>query len=175
MSSGRSAQLGDVHGLGEVHLKQRALAESERDCVLRVLPGFFAPARGKLLDRGFSALHRSFVVGADSGGLDFGWRVEAVDGREILHDLHAAAVAVHVAEAADVHEDVEAKLLAGGEGTRQLVMASAMAQAEVDDFAAARLARTFNRSTKLPVGVMTVAVEERRGEIDLQWIRVGQV
>src|ERR1017187_10323046 len=108
----------------------------------------------------YCAFHGSFIVGADSGGLDFGRRVEAVDSREILHDLHAAPVAVHVAEAADIHEDVEAKLLAGGEGTRQLVVASAMAQAEGDDFAAARLARTFNRSTKLPVGVMTVAVEE---------------
>src|ERR1019366_4102860 len=116
-----------------------------------------------------------FIVGADSGGLDFGRRLEAVDGREILHDLHATPVAVHVAEAADVHENVEAKLLAGGKGTRQLVVASAMAQAKVDDFAAARLARTFNRSTKLPVGVMAVAVEERRGELNLKGIGIQQI
>src|ERR1019366_7590349 len=119
---------------------------------------FCTAGRGNLLDRGLGALHGSFVVGADSGGLDFGRRVEAVDSREILHDLHAAPVAVHVAEAADVHENVEAELLAGGEGTRQFVVASAMAQAEVDDVAAARLACCFNRAAKLPVGIMTKAV-----------------
>jgi hypothetical protein len=45
-----------------------------------------------------------------------------VDGREILHDLDAAAMAVHVAEAADVHENVEAELLARGEGAQQFVV-----------------------------------------------------
>jgi hypothetical protein len=86
------------------------------------------------------ALHRRFVIGADAGGFDFGRRIEAVDGREILHDLDAAAMAVHVAEAADVHENVEAELLAGGKRAQQFVVLPAMAQAKVDDFAAPRLA-----------------------------------
>ena len=125
--------------------------------------GFFAPGRGKLLHCGFGALHGRFVVGADSSGFDFGRRVEAVDGSEILHDLHAAAMAVHVAEAANVHEDVEAELLAGRKGTRQFVVAAAMAQAKVDDLAAARLAGRFDRLAKLAVRIMAMAVKERCG------------
>ncbi len=168
MSRGRGAQLGDVNGLGEIHLKQRALAESERDRVLRVLRGFFTAGRGKLLHGGFGALHREFVVVADSGSFDFRRRVEPVDGRESLHDLDAAAVAVHVAEAADVHEDVEAELLAGGERTRHLVVAAAMAQAEVDDFTALRFASRSDCLAKLPIRIMTVTVQERGGKLDLE-------
>jgi len=54
-------------------------------------------------------------------------------------------VAVHVAEAADVHENVEAELLARGKRAQQFVVLAAMAQAEIDDFAAPRLARRCNR------------------------------
>jgi hypothetical protein len=43
---------------------------------------------------------------------------------------------VQVAVAADVHEDVEAELLPGGEGAGEFVVASAMAQPEVDEFVA---------------------------------------
>src|SRR5208337_4894464 len=105
----------------------------------------------------------------------FGRSVEALDSREILHDLDAAAMAVHVAEAADVHEDVETELLARGEGTQQFVVAAAMAQAKVDDFAAARLAGRLYRFAKLPVGIMTVAVNERRGEFDLERVIINQI
>jgi hypothetical protein len=41
-------------------------------------------------------------------------------------------MAVHVAEAADIHENVEAELLSGGELAGQFVVLAAMAQAEVD-------------------------------------------
>ena len=149
--------------------------ESERDRILRVLRGLFTAGRRKLLHGGFGALHRGFVVGADSGRFDLGRRVEAVGGSEILHDLDAAAVTVHVAKAADIHEDVEAELLASGERTRHLVVAAAMAQAEVDDFAAACLARRFECLAKLPVGVVAVAVKERGGEFEFEGVGVGQI
>ncbi len=45
-------------------------------------------------------------------------------------------MAVHVAEAADVHEDVEAEAVAGGEAAEKLVVAAAMFGAEGDDLAA---------------------------------------
>ena len=77
-------------------------------------------------------------------------------------------MAMHVAEAADVHENVEAELLARGEGAQQLVVPAAMAQAEVDDLAAARLAGGFDCLANLPVGIMTVAVDERGGEFDFE-------
>ena len=49
-----------------------------------------------------------------------------------LDELDAAAMAVHVAEAADVHEDVELEALAGGEGAGELVVAAAVFGAEGD-------------------------------------------
>src|SRR5579864_1495687 len=42
MSGGPGAQLRNVDNLGEVHLKQRALAITQRDGVLRVLQRFFS-------------------------------------------------------------------------------------------------------------------------------------
>jgi hypothetical protein len=49
-------------------------------------------------------------------------------------------MAMHVAEAADIHEDIEAKLLSDGELTGQFIVLAAMAKAEVNDFAAASFA-----------------------------------
>src|ERR1700694_1778760 len=110
MSGRRRAQLRNVDGFGEVHLEQSALAEGERNCVLRVLYGLLTPSRRELPHRRFGVFHREFVIGADTGGVNF-WRcVKAMNGREILHDLNASAMAVHVAEAADVHKNVEAKV-----------------------------------------------------------------
>ena len=133
--------------------------------------GFFASACGEFLYGACGLLHGVIVVGAGSGGVDFWRRVVAVGGGEILHDLDAAAMAVHVAEAADVHEDVEAELLSGGELPRQLIVLSAMAQAEVDDFASAGLACGFHGLANLPVGIVALAVDERGGELDFQ--RIG--
>src|SRR5207302_10448316 len=116
------------------------------------------------------------VWGANSGSFAFGRRVKAVGGRKILHYMNEAAVTVHVAKAADIHEDIEAELLASGERTRHLVVAAAMAQAQVDDFTAARFARRFDRLAKLPVGIVTVAVQERGRELDLErvvGVRIG--
>src|ERR1700674_3426466 len=86
-----------------------------------------------------------------------------------------AAWAVHHAKAADVHQNVEAELLASGERTRHLVVAAAMAQAEVDDFATARLARGSDCLANLTVGVMTVAVQERGGEFDFERIFAARI
>ena len=47
---------------------------------------------------------------------------------ESLDDLRAAAMAVHVAEAADVHEDVEAQRGAGVKGAERFVVAAAVLQ-----------------------------------------------
>ena len=60
-------------------------------------------------------------------------RLVAVERGEALDDLRAAAMAVHVAEAADVHEDVEAEGGSGMEGAERFVMLAAMAEAELDD------------------------------------------
>src|ERR1039458_2440515 len=58
----------------------------------------------------------------------------AVEAGEGLKELDAAAMAVHVAEAADVQEGVDLEPLAGGEGPGQFVVAAAMPCAEGDEF-----------------------------------------
>ena len=114
------------------------------------------------------ALHDGVVVGLGSGGFEFGRRVVAVLGGKFLADLDAAAMAVHVAETADVHENVEAELLAGAEGAQHFVMAAAMAQAEVDDLAANEFAGRLDHLANLAIGIVAVFVDERRGEFDFQ-------
>ena len=56
--------------------------------------------------------------------------LEAVEAGVGLQELDATAMAVHVAEAADVHEDVEFEGLAGGEGAGEFVVTAAMLGAE---------------------------------------------
>ena len=84
-------------------------------------------------------------------------------------------MAVHVAEAADVHENVEAELLAGGKRPQQFVVLAAVAQAEVDDLAAARFARCLDRLANLPVRVVALAIEQGRSEFDFERIGVQQI
>ena len=60
--------------------------------------------------------------------------VVAVECGESLLDLGDAAVAVHVAKSANVHEDVEAEGGAGVEDAESFVVLAAVAQADFDDF-----------------------------------------
>ena len=96
-------------------------------------------------------------------------------GGEVLHGLDAAAMAMHVAEAADVHEDVEAELLASGERAREFVVLAAMAEAEVDDFVASLFADALDRLANLLVAVVTVAVDQGCSEFDLEGIGIEQI
>ena len=89
-------------------------------------------------------------------------------------DLDAAAVSVHVAEAADVHEDVEAELLAGAEGAQHFVVLAAMAQAEVDDFAAVSLPEPA--APAVPGGKNVGMLVEQRGcDFDFERLFVQQI
>ena len=111
--------------------------------VLRGLRGLGNAAVAKLAVGGEGGVHCGFVRGfeasfgerwlAGAGGL-----FVAVDVGVALQELDAAAMAMHVAEAADVHEDVEAEAVPGAEGAEQLVVASAMLRAERDELGAAR-------------------------------------
>ena len=136
VAGGAGPQFGDVNHLGKIHLEQGALAEAQRNRVLRIFPRFGSACRSQLLDRARGALHHRVVVFPGARGSSSSRRVVSVFGGELLPDLDAAAVAVHVAEAADIHQDVEAELLSGAERPQHLVMAAAMAQPEVDDLAA---------------------------------------
>ena len=122
-----------------------------------------------------SALHGCVVAVADSGVFHFAEHVVAVLGGESLHDLDAAAVAVHVAEAADVHEDVEAELLAGAERAQHFVVLAAMTQAQIDDLAPATFARDLHGLPNLPVGMMAVLVNQRGREFDFERLFIEQI
>jgi len=65
---------------------------------------------------------------------------------ELLNDLRTAAMAVHVAESADVHEDVEAKICTGMEGAECFVVLAAVTQAKFNDFRNLRARKPETRS-----------------------------
>src|SRR6516165_12355904 len=106
-------------------------------------------------------VHGGIVARGEAGTGDVIGTLAAVERSIVLQDLHAAAVAVHIAKAAYVHEDVEAKFLAGAVGAGDFVVASAMAQAEINELCTLRRAHTLNHAANLAIGMMRVLVEER--------------
>src|SRR5207244_11997720 len=80
--------------------------------------------------------------------------------RKVLPDLNASAVAVHVAEATDVHENVEAELMPGAEGPKHFIVLAAMAEAEIYDLAADNFACGRNGLATLAIRITTVVVAE---------------
>ena len=75
-----------------------------------------------------------------------------------------------VAESANVHQNVEAKALPGAEGSQQFVMASPMAQPEVDDLVAQFLSASFHGAANLSVRIVAVLIKQRRCQFDFQRI-----
>ena len=108
-------------------------------------------ARSQLLDRRLHAPHRRIESPAHACIFHIEQHLVAVLRRECLHHLNAAPVPVHVAEAAGIHQDVEAELLPGAEAAQHFVVLAAMAQAQVDDLAPASLARHLHAPAE-PVG-----------------------
>ena len=95
-------------------------------------------------------------------------RLVAVDRGEPLDDLRAAAMAMHVAEAADVHEDVEAESRAGMEGAECFVVLAAVAQAQLDDLRDASGREPGDQIANLAIGVVAGGVEQRGGQLDFK-------
>ena len=127
VAGGGAAEFGDVLGFGEVHFEEGADARGERVQVGGGLDSLGRPPRRRGdLGRGLvSGFDGGTVIGEDARvGKDFsaGGQVAGAGGfvavlrREALDDLGAAAMAVQVAEAANVHEEVEAESGAGLEG-----------------------------------------------------------
>ena len=113
-------------------------------------------------DAGFGEDVRTGGQVASAGGF------VAVQGGEVLDDLRAAAMAVHVAEAADVHENVEAKGGAGVKGAKGLIVPAAVLQAQLDDFGDAGGGQAGDEVANLAVGVVAGGVEEGGGELDFE-------
>jgi hypothetical protein len=60
-------------------------------------------------------------------------------------------MAVHVAKSAEIHEDVEAELLARAKRTVHLIVWSAMPKAKLDDLKAARTVEGRDRVPQLAI------------------------
>src|SRR5260370_27506528 len=154
------SHLRDVDGFGKVHLEKGAFAEAEGNGVLRVLGCFRNGAVAQSFDRARCPLHGGLVSIERAGWPQFWRNFISVVRRERLFDLNAAAMAVHIAEAADIHQNVEAELLPGAEGAKHFVVASAMAQACVKDFLAASLGTAGLAAPNLAVGIFTMLINQ---------------
>ncbi len=82
---------------------------------------------------------------------------------------------MHVAEAANVHQDVEAEVLPGAEGARNLVVTAAMLQAQLDQLPALRFGKSFHDVANLAVRMMRVLVEQRGSKLDFERLIVQQI
>src|SRR5580693_7134350 len=98
-------------------------------------------------------VHCGFISLCQAGRFDLLGHLVAVSSRIVLHDLHAAAMAMHVPEAADIHQDVEAKLLSGTKRTRDFVEAATVPQPEIDDIAAPLFRHTGDNVPDLAIRV----------------------
>src|SRR5262249_29860991 len=92
-----------------------------------------------------------------------------------LHHLDTAAMPVHVAEAACVHKNVEAKLLSGAEAAQHFVMLAAMPQAQIDNLSPPAFARGLHCLPNLAIRKMAVLVKQRRRNLNLEWLFVKQI
>src|SRR5438270_4588001 len=128
MSRRAAAQLGNVERFSKIHLEQSPLAERHGQQVkLRVCAAHVDLVCG--LDR---FLNRCFVARLKPSLLNVWRRVISVMAREPLLNLGAAAVAMHIAKAADVHEDVKLELLPSIEAPQKFIMPNAMAHSYID-------------------------------------------
>ena len=175
MAGWSSPQLGDVHHLGKIHFEQGPLAKAQGDGVLRTFFRFDAPKLGQLLDGTRSRLHVCVVFLRSSGSVYVLRRVVTVLRGKFLPDLDAPPMAMHIAEAADVHQYVEPELLAGTECAQHFIVLAAMAQSEINDLTANDFTCGCDCLTNLPVRVMTVFVDQRRSQLDFERLFVKQI
>src|SRR3989442_10418841 len=115
------AEPGHVLRFRVIHLEQAAGAESERRQVGRGVSVGERQALDLLLD----LIHDSPILSRDAGLLEKGGRLVAVDRRELLPDLLAAAVPGQVAPSAEGHEDVEDEAVAAPELLQELIVRAA--------------------------------------------------
>ena len=173
VSGGAGAELRDVLGFGEVHFEEGADAGGEGQEVEGVLGSLRRGAGGDGAGGGEGGVDGGLVGGEDAGFGEAGGVAGlrgfvAVEGGEVLDDLGAAAVAVHVAEAANIHEDVEAEALAGVEGAEGFVVAAAVAEAEVNDFRDLGGGQGSDDVADLAVAVVVGGVEEGGCKLDFE-------
>src|SRR2546428_6219938 len=115
------AQPGDVLRFRVIHLEQAADAEPERRQVGRGVRVGERQAFDLLLD----LIQDGPILGRDAGLLEKGGCLVAMDRRELLPDLLAAAVPGEGAPSAEVHEGVQDEAVAAPELLQELIVRAA--------------------------------------------------
>ena len=138
MAGDAAAQLRNVLRFGEIHFEQRATADAHGQQVLRALRVACVTQRAV---GGQACIHRHLVFGFEPGFRErrLAWAdglFVAVQIGEVLQQLDASTVAMHVAKSADIHQDVEAKHVPGRKCAQQLIMLAAMRRADLQDLVA---------------------------------------
>src|ERR1700722_6590514 len=163
MASGRGAKFRDVLCFRKIHLEETAYARCKRQQVERGLCSFRGVTRGNSAADGMGSIQGSLEFGEDTRlgeQVDAGFQVArlgnlaAVQGSESLLDLRHTAVTMHVPEAADIHQDVEALSCPSVERAKGFVMAPAMPQPQFDDFRDPGFRKARDNIAHLPVGML---------------------
>jgi hypothetical protein len=120
------------------------------------------------------------VVGQDSGlgkeidirfKIAAGRGVVAVESGERLDDLGAPAMAMHIAEPANIHEDVEPQGRTGVKGAKCFVVTAAVPQSKLNHFGDASRGKLGDHVANLAVRVMCGGVEQRRSQLNFEGLR----
>src|SRR2546422_2123684 len=164
------AEPGHVLRFRVLHLEQAAGAESERRQVGRGVSVGERQALDLLLD----LIHDSPILSRDAGILEKGGRLVAVNRRELLPDLLAAAVPVQIAPSAEVHEHIEDEAVAAAELLQKLIMGAAPPQGDLDQVLFLLLSPLSDHGEDLPVGVDGHTIQQRRGQLVQRRMRLDQ-
>src|SRR3989442_582095 len=163
-------QPGHVLRFRVIHLEQAAGVESERRQVGRGVRVGERQAFDLLLD----LIQDGPILGRDAGLLEKGGCLVAMDRRELLPDLLAAAVPVQVPPYAEVPEDVADEAVVSPELLQELIVRAAPPQRDFDQVLFLLLSPLPDRCEDLAVGVDGHAVQERRGQFVQRRVRVDQ-
>ena len=125
------------------------------------------------------SLHRRFIcvfealprrASADRGHHRL---VVAVDVGEVLDQLHAAAVAMHVAEAANIHKDVEPETMPRVKRAQQLVVLTRDARCPSLSNSLRRTSPSApTRASQLAIRIVAVGIQQRGHQLDLKMLSV---
>ena len=87
---------------------------------------------------------------------------------ELLRQLHAAAVAMHVAKAANVHQDVEPEAMPSLERADQLIVPPTMPRAQRHDLVALRRRERHHGAAQLAIAVVALRVQQTCRDLHFQ-------
>ncbi len=141
-------QSGDVFGFRIIHFKQTSHIKSKRDGIeCRFLTGL-----AQLFNIALDQVHGVTIITLDAGLRQYGRNIIAVSRGEVLLNLLAPPVTVHIPPPADVHEHVEQKGVPAPELLDQLVIGSPFSESDFDRAFLLLLGPAPNDREQFPVG-----------------------